>query len=379
MIASYSFSLTGRDHVNSGLPCHDYSTVSDISSSWKIAVVADGVGSCKHAEIASKIAVETVVDLLKKQFPPYNVDKGVYKSIICSSMHGAANAIESFVEEHDAGNELDYQTTLALAIMSKNCLIYGNAGDSGIIALDEQGKYHVMNRKQKSKDGGVFSMPMYRDFEVGVADFIPAAVMCSTDGVFDYLAPKELADKGNKIYVPLANLFVAYGLGGDEESIINESEKCKARMINYLSSDACNMMTDDLSVAVLVLTDSFLQPEDIEWEEPEIDSYSILWNEVQIYPSEQTRINCFLEAIREKNPEWSDEQIEELAFKYVGDALKNRNNGDKQAIQKEDEISKCDVEIKSKVDMSDSEDGNIKTNSIKNNKGFRGLFSRKRD
>ena len=283
MIASYSFSLTGRDHLNSGLPCHDCSAVADISDSWKIAVVADGVGSCRHAEVASKVAVETIVDLLKRQFPPYKVDKEIYKSIVIASMHGAANAIESYVEEHDAENELEYQTTLALAIMSKNCLIYGNAGDSGIIALDEQGKYHVMNRKQKSKDGGVFSIPMYRDFEVGIADFIPASVMCSTDGVFDYLAPKELSDKDNKIYIPLANLFVTFGLGIEEESIISETERCKERMISYLSSDACNRMTDDLSVAVLTLTDSFLQPEDIQWEEPQIDSYAILWNEVQIY------------------------------------------------------------------------------------------------
>ena len=50
MISSYYFSLTGRDHKNAGLPCHDYSAIGEISSSWNIAVVADGVGSCKHAE-----------------------------------------------------------------------------------------------------------------------------------------------------------------------------------------------------------------------------------------------------------------------------------------------------------------------------------------
>ena len=68
MISSYYFSLTGRDHKKMSLPCHDYSAIGEISSSWKIAVVADGVGSCKHAEIASKIAVETVIELIQGNF-----------------------------------------------------------------------------------------------------------------------------------------------------------------------------------------------------------------------------------------------------------------------------------------------------------------------
>ena len=316
MISSYYFSLTGRDHKKMSLPCHDYSAIGEISSSWKIAVVADGVGSCKHAEIASKIAVETVIELITRQFPPYSTDKEFYKSIILSAMHGAANAIESYVEENDPDNGMEYQTTLALAVMSRQCLFYGNAGDSGVIALDEQGKYHVLSKKQRDAAGGVYSLPLYRNFEVGTVEFIPVAVVCSTDGVLDYLVPKELGDQECKVYVPFANLFVAYGLGIDDKIIENETEKCKARMIEYLSSDICSMMKDDLSVSVLVSTTSYLQPEDIDWEAPDIDYYSILWQEASIYPSEQTRISYFVDAVKDNNPNLSDEQIDELVTKY---------------------------------------------------------------
>ena len=67
MLSSYCFSLRGRDHIKSNMPCHDASQIETISSSWKIAVVADGVGSCKHAELASGIAVKEVTELIKKQ------------------------------------------------------------------------------------------------------------------------------------------------------------------------------------------------------------------------------------------------------------------------------------------------------------------------
>lgn len=93
MISSYCFSLVGRDHIKNQMPCHDSSLIKAISSSWKIAVVADGVGSCKHAEIASEIAVKEVAELIKKQFPPSSSDERAYFSVIHAAMHGAANAI----------------------------------------------------------------------------------------------------------------------------------------------------------------------------------------------------------------------------------------------------------------------------------------------
>ena len=66
-----AFHLWEKIILKSHMPCHDSSLIAAISSSWKIAVVADGVGSCKHAETASKIAVETVAKLIKEQFPPF--------------------------------------------------------------------------------------------------------------------------------------------------------------------------------------------------------------------------------------------------------------------------------------------------------------------
>ena len=48
---------------------------------------------------ASKIAVETVAKLIKEQFPPFVSDDQTYFSVIRAAMHGAANAIERYVEK----------------------------------------------------------------------------------------------------------------------------------------------------------------------------------------------------------------------------------------------------------------------------------------
>ena len=233
-----------------------------------------------------------------------------------------------------------------------------------------------MNKKQNSKDGGVFSIPRFRSFEIGIADFTPVAAVCSTDGVFDYFVPQILKDEECKVYVPLVNLFVTYGLNVDENNIITETEKCKKRMIDYLSSDVCKMMTDDLSVAVLIVTDSFLDPEEIEWEEPEIDYYSIMWDKVSIYSSEQTKINCFINKIKDKNPDWTEKQIEEFTVKYIEDMSKKNNYEEQSVFQNEISISDSETKVNENINESSIEHDD---NEVKSIRGFRGLFIRKKN
>ena len=243
MISSYCFSLVGRDHIKTHMSCHDSSLIKAISSSWKIAVVADGVGSCKHAEIASEIAVKEVAELIKKQFPPSSSDERAYFSVIHAAMHGAANAIETYVEEKDPGNEMEYQTTLAVAIMSSKNLYYGSAGDSGIIALDDQGNYHLVTKKQNDELGRVYSIPTNRLFEIGRANYIPAAVLCMTDGIYDTIAPVALRNNKFPVNVPFANMFVTYAFGLEKFKESEAVESCKNHLIKYLQSDECKNMT----------------------------------------------------------------------------------------------------------------------------------------
>ena len=374
MISSYCFSLVGRDHIKNQIPCHDYSLIKAISSSWKIAVVADGVGSCKHAEIASEIAVKEVAELIKKQFPPSSSDERAYFSVIHAAMHGAANAIETYVEEKDPGNEMEYQTTLA--VMSSKNLYYGSAGDSGIIALDDQGNYHLVTKKQNDELGRVYSIPTNRLFEIGKANYIPAAVLCMTDGIYDTIAPVTLRNNKFPVNVPFANMFVTYALGLEKFKEPEAVESCKNHLIKYLQSDECKNMTDDLSVAALINTNSDLQPEDIKWEEPQIDFYALKWNEVSLYPSIETRNKLFKQYIREKNPDWSETQVEELLKKYSESNSSSSDSEVKRELRSESSL-KENQEEKRNASIPETQLELDKELIGKNTRGIRGFWKKR--
>lgn len=376
MISSYCFSLVGRDHIKNQIPCHDSSLIKAISSSWKIAVVADGVGSCKHAEIASEIAVKEVAELIKKQFPPSSSDERAYFSVIHAAMHGAANAIETYVEEKDPGNEMEYQTTLAVAIMSGKNLYYGSAGDSGIIALDDQGNYHLVTKKQNDELGRVYSIPTNRLFEIGKANYIPAAVLCMTDGIYDTIAPVTLRNNKFPVNVPFANMFVTYALGLEKFKESEAVESCKNHLIKYLQSDECKNMTDDLSVAALINTNSDLQPEDIKWEEPQIDFYALKWNEVSLYPSIETRNKLFKQYIREKNPDWSETQVDELLKKYSESNSSSSDSEVKRMLRSESSL-KENQEEKRNASIPETQLELDKELIGKNTRGIRGFWKKR--
>ena len=60
------------------------------------------------------------------------------------------------------------------------------------------------------------------------------------------------------------------------------------------------------------------------------------WDEVSVYPSSETRNTLFRQYVRNNNPDWTEEQIDDLLRKYSND-----NNED---IPSE---SKSDIELKS--------------------------------
>lgn len=89
--------------------------------------MADGVGMCKYSDEASSIAVKSFCKMVHAGFPFGGSDEDIMALI-----------------NLDMG---DYETTLAVALYDGKNVYYGNVRDSGIIALDEYGEYHVLSEK----------------------------------------------------------------------------------------------------------------------------------------------------------------------------------------------------------------------------------------
>ena len=61
MIFTYGFSVTGTSHIKRGIDCQDANKIVNINNDIVIVAIADGVGSCKFSDVASKIAVNVLL------------------------------------------------------------------------------------------------------------------------------------------------------------------------------------------------------------------------------------------------------------------------------------------------------------------------------
>ena len=330
-VMGYCFIIEGASHTEKKLPCQDSSGIL-IKGAWRLAIVADGVGSCKQSDAASKLAVETASKVVNAAFP-YEGDAD-FLALIRVAMHSAENAIETYVVKNN-GELQDYQTTLAMALFNGTTVYYGNAGDSGIVALDEFGAYHILSSKQNNEYGDVHTLAE-RKFEVGKADFRASAVFCMTDGLLDWVVPKSLSKHIYTVHVPRASLFVPPSIwkakAPIEEQQLHEYRDLVEAEIKKIVSSLLNGTTqdenygdltegnlkDDLSAAVLINNESLIDPNSIAWTplaEPTTDElYLTEWRNIKImYPSVAKK--KFIEYITKCNPKWSEDNVFEYAEK----------------------------------------------------------------
>lgn len=347
-IASYSFSEQGIMHIENDLPCQDSSDVMSYGL-WRVAIVADGVGSCKHSDEASRIAVKSALKTVFNCFPN-NCKEEDLLSLITMSFHCAANAIEMHVKKIN-GELKEYHTTLAMALYDGKNLYYGNAGDSGIIALDDYGDYHVVTSQQNNEYGEVITLAT-RTFSVGKVDFNVVAVMCMTDGVFEWVVPKYNKGSGKGVYVPRANLFVQPKLWDHKQELPDElGETLKAHvrkafkhitdtiasndnnqelLKKYGSLDDGNLR-DDISVSAIINFGADISSDDIKWippAEPTVEEmYCQKWEEIlKVYPSVAKKE--FLAYISKNNASWTQEEVEAYAEHIWGITTTNEKKSD---------------------------------------------------
>lgn len=342
-VMGYCFTIEGASHTEKKLPCQDSSGIL-IKGAWRLAIVADGVGSCKHSDAASKLAVETASKVVNAAFP-YEGDED-FLALIRVAMHSAENAIETYVVKNN-GELQDYQTTLAMALFNGTTVYYGNAGDSGIVALDEFGAYHILSSKQNNEYGDVHTLAE-RKFEVGKADFRAAAVFCMTDGLLDWVVPKSLAKHTYTVHVPRASLFVPpsiwkakapieeHQLHEYRDLVEGEIKKIVGSLLNGDTQDENygdlteGNLKDDLSAAVLINNESLIDPNSVAWAplaEPTTDElYLAEWRNIKImYPSVAKK--KFIEYITKCNPKWSEDNVFEYAEKIWKLDSAQRNEG----------------------------------------------------
>lgn len=280
MICFYGITLVGTSHLTKGIVCQDAHNITQVNE-WTIASIADGVGSSKHSEIASKIAVETVAFFCKNELNENSTTKDI-EEILVNSFKEAQNQIEN--KANIDGNSItEYDTTLSTVIYNGKTVVYAHSGDGGIVGLCKNGKYIKITTPQKADDG-VCVIPLRageNSWAIGHCDLEIVSVLLATDGIYDNFFPYLLRGLDIEVYVPLIRYFMdneILKITKENQLIIqNDREK-------FLKSDACNVITDDKTVVVLVNNASIAeqQPESY-YSEPNWVELQEMWNR-KAYP-----------------------------------------------------------------------------------------------
>lgn len=258
MIIGYAACIPGPYHIANNMPCQDAYTITDGNDGFKIAACADGLGSEQFSGIGSKIASETAVIYCSEHIDASMNSDGI-KQVICDSFAKAYHAVGE--QANKAGNNIDeYDTTLCLVVYDGSRLYYGQSGDSGIVAVFENGQYVQVTSQQRDEEGYVYPLRFGAEYwSFGYLEGPVTSLMLMTDGIWSQICPPLLSTYDTPINVALTRQFL-----DRSEYTPKEIHALEERVKDYLLKFPEYLIDDDKTVVVLYNSDKHpatLEPE----------------------------------------------------------------------------------------------------------------------
>ena len=309
MLIAYGMSIVGTSHVGKNTPCQDSHRYELLANGWMAVAVADGVGSAKHSEVASKMACDTFIETCKTCITQ-ETQISELKDIIKKAYAAADQQIKDHVYQID-DIITDYDTTLSTVIYDGKHIVYGHSGDGGIVVLTTSGDYIKVTQPQKADDG-ICVVPLRAGeahWEFGECEAEVASVLLATDGVYDNFMPYLLRGQPVELYVPLIRWFMdnnAIGITAANREQVEESRK------NFLCGDSCKAITDDKTIVVAFNADVIpALKEDSYYAEPDWAKLQEAWNR-KAYPHLYKN-----KTVAEETEKLADEKVEAESLKTV--------------------------------------------------------------
>lgn len=257
MIYTYGFSQTGKSHEKKMTVCQDANCFQNINNEIGIAAVADGLGSQIHSDIGSSIAAQTVVEYCSGKIRK-DLGQQEILDILRQSFKEAISQIEKRVAG-DNGDILQYDTTLTLCVLICGDLYFGHAGDSGMIALAEDGKYYSVTDQQRDAEGRVFPLNFDENYWVfGKFEKKTAGVLLATDGMLELFFPVYIRNREVGIYTALVRYFLNTKAVRDDQFQIKEYRE---KRYQYVFSIPETIVDDDKTI-VGIMDDSI----EVHWQ-----------------------------------------------------------------------------------------------------------------
>ena len=244
----YKSNMAGPYHIENGLPCQDSFAVFQ-DENHAVLAVADGLGSEMYSDVGAAVAARTAVEYCSGNIAAGMPFEDVRK-VMNNACVSAYRAVLTRAEE-DGNDPDEYDTTLCLAVYDGRRLFYAQSGDSGLVALLENGEYRRVTTQQRDEEGRVFPLCWGPEkWEFGEVDAPVSAFMLMTDGVFEQICPRLLTDREIEINVPLARRFLdRFDVGAEDVPELEEAAR------EYLEHYPRHLLDDDKTVIVLVNPD----------------------------------------------------------------------------------------------------------------------------
>ena len=272
-------SSIGRSHEDKGIKCQDSCCYRN-DDNIVIAAVADGVSSSKHSDIASKTVANFVVDFLFE-----HIDKKDSADKILEIIKQGFDEALFRIKQIANGVLNDYDTTLTVAVLIDDNLYYGQIGDSGIVALLEDGKFERVTEAQNGegvgKDRPVYPLAAVSKWCFNKYDHKVKALFLATDGVLKHLEPPLLETAVYKLnHAHLRFLYSNVNSKNNEDSnlwIKEEVENMPPEEVDY--DDKTLVVVVNKNVKIKVQTKEYY-----EFPTPEFWNSLLLENDKKLYP-----------------------------------------------------------------------------------------------
>ncbi|MGI5884536.1 MAG: protein phosphatase 2C domain-containing protein [Candidatus Spyradocola sp.] len=199
--------MAGPYHLDCGIPCQDAFAVQQGAGSIVCAAVADGLGSERFSDAGAQTAAQTAVAFCAAQLQP-EMEPAAAQAVLQAAFSEAWAAVAARAAQE--GNPLgEYDSTLCLAAYDGERLVFGQSGDSGLVALLESGDYVLVTDQQRDEEGNVFPLCFGPEKWVfGCVEAPVSGLMLLTDGLLAQICPPLLRGREIEINVPLARRFL---------------------------------------------------------------------------------------------------------------------------------------------------------------------------
>lgn len=192
----------GTKHVTDNIPCQDYCLTTSVNG-YTVLADADGVSSCAHSDIGSRLACESVVSAVKSATEKCNSEDQFVNRIMSVTFRERlvsiwVNLVMEEINKSACGEQVDtmeefskYGSTLMFAVISENWIIVGNLGDGQVLVFNNS--YGVKLRVHAPKDSSkvrclVNEKCAREDFQIAK---YPRrhfnGVLLTTDGIYESL------------------------------------------------------------------------------------------------------------------------------------------------------------------------------------------------